>query len=103
MTGQRVEKFGHSKLCVHCNQIEDEVHAFIACIHIQPVWLWFNTLIQKVYLEVNFQSMDTPTRLVGFHEMIIKPKIRPWKLLHSETLRAIIMACTESKTSKIEL
>lgn len=34
MIGHWVEKFGHSKLCVYYDQIEDKLHAFVQCNHI---------------------------------------------------------------------
>jgi hypothetical protein len=33
MTSHQVEKFGHLKICVHCNQIEDKLHAFAQYNH----------------------------------------------------------------------
>lgn len=34
MTSHQVEKFRHSKICVYCNQIKNELHDFVECNHI---------------------------------------------------------------------
>jgi hypothetical protein len=46
MIGHWVEKFGHSKLCVYYDQIEDKLHAFVQCNHI---WSWFKDLVYALY------------------------------------------------------
>jgi hypothetical protein len=36
--GVRVDRFGHSIMCQHCGMVEDEIHAFVHCDFVQPIW-----------------------------------------------------------------
>jgi hypothetical protein len=62
MIGHRVEKFGHSKLCVYYDQFEDKLHAFVQCNHI---WSWFKDLVYALYSSYYFQHLDLFVLLFG--------------------------------------
>jgi hypothetical protein len=55
MIGHWLEKFGHSKLRVYYDQIEDKLHAFVQCNHI---WSWFKDLVYALYSSFYFQHLD---------------------------------------------
>lgn len=89
MTGVRVQKFGHSTLCPHCDLDEDEFHLFIDCSYIRPVWLWFKQLMSKLYPHINFQQIHPWHLLTGNVSPINHKDIKPWKIMHAELLGAI--------------
>jgi hypothetical protein len=56
MVEVRVDQFGHSIMCQQCGMIEDEIHAFIDCDFVQPVWSWFKSITQNIYPNIPFPS-----------------------------------------------
>jgi hypothetical protein len=96
MTGLRVEKFGHPNSCTYCDAPEDELHLFIECGHIQPIWSWLQEKFSMLYANHNIQTWDLTALLFGYNIHISTHEIAPWKLLHAETLRAIWLARNEN-------
>jgi hypothetical protein len=95
MVGIWVDKFGHSNMCPHCGMVEDEFHAFVHCDIVQPILLWFKNIITKAYPSLLLNDLHDWHWLLGYNNYISNTKIKPWKLLHAETIRGIWYARTQ--------
>jgi hypothetical protein len=83
-------------VCTYCDEIEDEIHLFIECNHVQRVRSWFKGMLSLLYPSIDIQNLDRSVLLFGYYPCISPHKIGPWKLLHAETLRAIWFARGQS-------
>jgi hypothetical protein len=76
--------------------MEDEIHLFIECNHVQRVRSWFKGMLSLLYPSIDVYNLDQSVLLFGYHPCISPYKIGPWKLLHAEILRGIWFARNQS-------
>jgi hypothetical protein len=78
-----------SSACAFCNIMKDELHCFILCARLAPLWRWLFNIVSHVYPWV-LNIMDVEN-MFGYTTKVQHDDLNEqiWKVLHAETIRVI--------------
>jgi hypothetical protein len=78
-----------SSACAFCCLVEDEMHCFVRCHRLTPLWRWlFRTISNVCPWVLNITDVE---KLFGYsiHCLHNDSNVQIWKVLHAETIRVI--------------
>jgi hypothetical protein len=78
-----------SSTCAFCGLLENEMHCFVRCDRLTPVWRWLFCTISNVCPWV--LNITDEEKLFGYsiHCLHNDLNVQIWKVLHAETIRVI--------------
>jgi hypothetical protein len=81
-----------SSACAFCNLFEDELHCFVLCRRLAPLWCWLSNMVSHACPWV--LHLSDVEKLLGYtchvHCNVFEAQI--WRVFHAETIRAILNA-----------
>jgi hypothetical protein len=85
--GKKLQGPNVSQACCFCGLLEDELHCFVHCIRLRPLWLW---LIACFGAFGWIEHISDAERLLGYvHSHRFAASMAVWKLAHAEFIRII--------------
>jgi hypothetical protein len=75
--------------CAFCGTLEDELHCFVKCIRVLPIWEWIKRVLLRAcpWLSL-FTEIDL---LFGYPLQATRPtkSLQIWRVFHAEAIRII--------------
>jgi hypothetical protein len=89
--GSRMKGANAITNCPHCGNYENEMHCFVQCAKVQPLWQYVKQLLNNFLPWVTgVTGLSDAQLLFGYVENHASDKyIRIWKVFHAESIRVI--------------
>jgi hypothetical protein len=85
--GKKLQGPNVSQGCCFCGILEDELHCFVHCIRLRPLWSWLIACFDSFGWNKHISDAE---RLLGYvHSHSSSASMVIWKLAHAEFIRII--------------